>query len=348
MEKKLPTQLNVHPSVVIWLKLCIAMVVLMVTIGGLTRLTESGLSMTSWKPATGIFPPLTEHAWQEEFSRYRQSPEYQKKNFGMTLSEFQNIFWLEYIHRLAGRLTGMIFILPFLFFWFRNMLPKRVIWQLLGILGLGAFQGIVGWLMVKSGLKDQPYVSPYWLAFHLVMAMTIFSLLLIRTVTLNTDTVELKKKHTATFQLLLLSIGCVFFQMIMGAFVAALDAGMIYNTFPDMNGAMIPSGLFPAELGLRAWAEDVTTSQFMHRLGAYLTAFIIAITGVILFNKKSYRKYGVTILCFVSLQFLLGVTTLLWQVPIAIASLHQIVAFLLLGSLLVSIVRYQGYQPLRP
>lgn len=318
----------------IWLYACVFMVCLMVTIGGLTRLTGSGLSMTDWKPATGFIPPLSESSWIEHFESYKETPEYIHKNNHMDLEDFKGIFWLEFIHRVMGRITGIFFIVPLIFFWASGHMNRRLKISLVGILFLGGAQGLVGWFMVKSGLKDMPYVDPYWLAFHLSMAMIIFSLLLLQAISLSDNNrKKIPDKNNIKLMVWIATIA-VIIQMIIGAFVAGLDAGLIYNTFPDMNGQIIPDGLFPKDLGLLAIFEDVTTAQFTHRTGAYIAVVTTVIAAIKFIQTPNHKKLGVLLLFLVSLQFILGVLTIIWQVPISIASAHQVIAFILLGSLL--------------
>jgi len=307
------------------------MVAIMVMVGGITRLTESGLSMTKWKPVTGWFPPLSQEGWEEEFTDYKTSPEYLKINRGMSVDDFKSIFWLEYLHRLMGRITGLIFFLPLIYFAYKRYIDKRTATRLGGILCLGGFQAVVGWLMVSSGLKNHPYVSHLWLAFHLCTAFIIFALLFI------TALQQLyKNNNIVTYpipgyykKLCIFLIILTFIQVMWGGFVAGLDAGLVYNTFPDMNGKLIPDGLFVMSPAIINPFENVTTVQFTHRILAYILTFSVLAFWVCRPKQTSCGK-AINILPVVILtQFTLGVFTLLHAVPVHLASAHQMGALLL-------------------
>ena len=320
-----------NKPIALWLFACCMMITLMVLIGGLTRLTESGLSMTDWKPVTGWLPPIGEEAWTVEFERYRASPEYHHKNFGFSLAEFQNIFWLEYIHRVLGRLTGLVFFIPFIYFLARKHLEKPLILKLCGILLLGATQGVVGWLMVKSGLKDNPFVSPVWLSTHLGVAFFIFSVVFWQALNLWSPAQENAPKSSNIRKFTWVVVIAIYLQILLGGMVAGSDAGLAYNTWPDMNGELIPAGLTVMEPWYANPLQNVTMIQFNHRLGAYIVATLVFLLSILLLRKgdDAMHKPAIALLCMLALQMVLGVKTLLFAVPISLASAHQMIALLL-------------------
>jgi cytochrome c oxidase assembly protein subunit 15 len=310
-----------------WLTACTLMVALIVVIGGLTRLTESGLSIVEWKPVTGTLPPLSESAWQEEFLHYQQSPQYQKINKGMTLAEFKHIFWLEYAHRLLGRLIGIVFLLPLLYALHKRYVPQKIKKRLWMIFALGGIQGAIGWWMVSSGLINEPRVSPILLAFHLGTAFLIFSLLLwslldVLDLPLADSTPDILSIRRAGWAL----TGLIFLQVLLGALVAGLDAGLTYNTYPLMDGRIIPEGLALLHPAWRNFLENVTTVQFDHRLIAHLllisvVAFCFALPRHVI--DRHVRRLAAIMALALLLQFGLGVATLLSVVAIPLASAHQ-------------------------
>lgn len=313
-----------------WLFSCCFMVVCMVVIGGVTRLTGSGLSMTDWQPITGWLPPLTDSQWLKEFYNYQKSPEFNEINMGMDLNGFKSIFWLEYIHRVAGRLTGLVFLLPLIFFIFKKQINKSLGLKLGGILLLGLSQGIIGWLMVKSGLKDNPHVSQYWLAFHLCTAFILFALLFLTALGQYHGKAKLfiGNANIAKFSVFVTFI--VFLQIFMGALVAGLNAGMIYNTYPLMDGAIIPNNIYTYPLSI---FEDIKTVQFNHRMMAVFVSICIFIFWLKLRKTSLYDASNALIFVLI-VQFTLGVVTLVNNVPILYASLHQVVALILFSILL--------------
>lgn len=298
-------------------------------IGGLTRLTGSGLSMTGWEPITGWFPPISDAAWQEEFARYQQSPQYLKVNSWMGVTEFKEIFWLEFIHRLIGRIAGCVFLFPLIYFVYKRAISKALALRFSSIFVLGAVQATIGWLMVSSGLKDEPRVSQYWLAFHLSTAFVLFAILLWLALWQSSKD-KLRFNKLPYFAMGINAL--IFLQVIMGAFVAGLHAGLIYNTFPLMDGAIIPSSLFPLDSWHKSLFEDVKTVQFVHRSMAYLIVVMIILFW---FVKRKVALAGGqkraidALLVMVFVQFLLGVATLLMAVPVALASAHQMGALVL-------------------
>lgn len=323
-----------HPDkgIIIWLYTGCALVFLMVLIGGITRLTESGLSMVDWKLVSGSIPPLNEQEWNDAFDRYKQFPEYQIKNTDFTLSDFKSIFWWEFIHRLLGRLIGLVFIVPFIYFVAKKRIKGRLFKQLCFLLLLGGMQGLIGWYMVKSGLVNQPDVSHLRLALHLITAFITFgftqwiAISLIYTERRTGEAMQrLNKWLRALFLLLVV-------QIIYGAFVAGLNAGLYYNTFPKMGDQWIPDELLYLQPWYMNFIEHVTGVQFAHRLLAYvISAMVLLIyvkirrTGELL----SMRPQGNTLLAILMVQVGLGIFTLLYAVPIALGVLHQIGAFFL-------------------
>ncbi len=302
-----------------WLQCCIVLVLCMVAIGGLTRLTESGLSIVEWKLMSGIFPPLTEAGWQQTFADYQKTPEFIHKNSGMDVSGFKRIYWLEYIHRLLGRLIGLAFLLPLCWITLKHAVPCRTLKQLWGVFILICVQGAVGWLMVKSGLVHNPWVSPYRLAFHLSLATVILGALYYILKSLRHD---LQGRGTGYAVLAIIAI-----QIIWGAFVAGLDAGMIYNNFPLMGDVWMPDELFST--GFTGIFEHHATVQFIHRWFAFV------VLAVICWQEWRLRSKEALLVCLIAcVQLVLGIATLLSVVDITLASLHQLVAmFLVLAQL---------------
>jgi cytochrome c oxidase assembly protein subunit 15 len=316
------------------------MVALMVLIGGLTRLTNSGLSIVEWNPIHGVIPPLNESEWMEEFAKYQQSPEYLKINHGMLLDEFKSIFALEYIHRLVGRIAGAIFLLPLLFFAFKKHIPFALGKRLALIFALGLCQGVIGWYMVKSGLVDDPHVSHFRLALHLTFAFVIYGMLF-------WYGLEVQKPGTRTplpgYRFSLALTALILLQTIFGAFVAGLDAGLVYNEFPKMGGVWIPQELYNSfsNVGLDGILHDPVSVQFLHRV----IALIVTLT-VLAFSIRHYRLRTPVYLLVLALflQVGLGIATLTHEVPVALASAHQMGA-LLLFSIALFINRNMLYRP---
>lgn len=307
-----------------WLLICCAILFSLVVLGGVTRLTGSGLSITDWRPVTGVLPPMSEQGWQEAFDLYRASPEYQKVNRGMSMSEFKVIYGYEYAHRLLARLLGLVFAVPLAWFWLKGRIPPRLRWPLLGLLGLGMLQGYMGWFMVKSGLVDIPRVSPYRLAAHLSLALVIYGVMfwlalgLLRP-RLAAASAALGRGLRPLLVLLALAI-------LWGAFVAGLRAGMVYNTFPLMGGKWIPDGLMHLEPVWRNWFENTATVQFTHRvlaLGTLLLVLVLWIRALRLPLSGTQRLAFHLLLATTLAQALLGIKTLLMFVPVGLGAAHQ-------------------------
>jgi cytochrome c oxidase assembly protein subunit 15 len=306
-----------------WLVVCAALVFVMVLLGGVTRLTESGLSIVEWKPVTGILPPVSDHDWQQEFDKYRQFPEYQKVKRDLSLDAFKRIWWMEYSHRLFGRAIGVVFLVPFLWFLTRRELPAGLHGPLWLLFLLGAAQGAVGWFMVKSGLVDRPDVSQIRLALHLGLALAIYLGML----WLAFGLLWPPARRGGGLAWVVLSAALL--QAMLGALVAGLDAGQHYNTFPLMDGQWLPPGLDALAPWWRNLVDNPITVQFQHRLGAYgLTALALWLWA----RGASQARHW--LLVALALQLALGILTLVYVVPIPLAAAHQAGAVLLLTAAL--------------
>jgi cytochrome c oxidase assembly protein subunit 15 len=315
----------------IWLYVMAVLVLAMVVVGGATRLTESGLSITSWKPIAGVIPPLTDADWQAEFEAYRQIPQ-GVQNAWMGIEDFKYIFWWEWAHRFLGRFLGFAFAIPFLVF----LVQRRFSWSLAGPLAglfvLGGFQGVLGWWMVSSGLTQLTSVSQYRLAAHLFAASLLFIALI--WVARRLEPRQAAGTGTAGWPIWGLLV-LIEMQIVAGAFVAGIDAGMGYNTWPLMDGALIPRGLAVIEPFWRNLFENGLTVQFIHRMVAY---FIVAYVGWLLWRQARHGGFGGVhgwlprIAALVGLQVVLGIWTLLAMVPISLALGHQALAFMLAGA----------------
>lgn len=319
--------------ILLWLYLCLFCVGAMVLVGGVTRLTESGLSIVQWKLISGILPPLSDDGWKQEFEAYQTSPEYHKKNTGMSVTEFKQIFWLEWAHRLLGRATGLVFAVPLLYFALRRKMDGPLIRRcVIAALLVGA-QGGVGWIMVKSGLIDDPRVSPLKLSMHLCLAFSVFCHVL-WTIWLITPQPTQEAPFPPRRKLAIRFItAMVFLQIIFGAWVAGMDAGMTYNTWPLMDGDFAPPGMMSLSPWHRNFIENIPQVQFQHRTFAFFVAGAVLIY-VAKFWRRQAKPQQRSILALgtvVKLQFSLGVLTLLHVVPVGLASLHQMVALLLLA-----------------
>lgn len=317
-------------AVTLWLTITAVLVVAMVLIGGLTRLTESGLSIVEWKLLDGIFPPVSEEAWHVEFSAYKTSPEYLLVNKGFELNDFKRIFWLEYLHRVLGRIIGLVLLIPYLYFLARKALPKPLIKRMGFACVLVALQGTVGWIMVASGLDDQPRVDPIKLALHLSLAI---SLLMVLLWTRWQITGMRPAPHIQRGGSIRLLVGLIAVQIVLGAIVAGLDAGYSYNTFPLMDGHWIPSELHLQSPWWVNHLENIRTVQFQHRVGAWATLALSLLVVAAHWRHAlaEQRVYLRSLGWVVGLQFGLGVMTLLSGMNIALASAHQLGAVLLLG-----------------
>jgi heme a synthase len=324
-----------------WLIGVAALIALMVLVGGATRLTESGLSIVEWKPVAGTLPPLTEAQWHEAFEGYKKIPQYRELNAGMTLAEFKTIFWWEWSHRLLGRFIGVAYLLPFVYFLWRGALSAELKRRLWLIFGLGALQGAVGWWMVASGLTQRTEVSQYRLAAHLILALVIFASIVWTVRRMHVRPAAATAARLKLFSQLLL--GLTFLQIYFGALVAGLRAGRAYNTWPTIDGAFIPSAerLFFETPWWRNLFDNVLTVQFEHRMTAYLL-LVVALWHAI--NATRARAGAVVggawwLVAAVLLQAVLGILTLLSQVPIGLALAHQAVAIVVLAIAVVNVER---------
>jgi cytochrome c oxidase assembly protein subunit 15 len=314
--------------VAIWLFVCCAMIFVMVVLGGVTRLTHSGLSIVEWRPLLGWMPPLSDAAWADLFQKYQATPEFRQLNHAMTLQEFKPIFWMEYVHRLWGRLIGVVFLIPFLAFAATGRIERRLWPQFVAVFLLGAFQGALGWYMVKSGLIERPDVSQYRLAAHLGTAFVIYACLL--WLALDLFYAGTRDATGAAAQRLwrhALGLGgLIFVTVLAGALVAGLDAGFAYNTFPLMGGRIVPEGA----LELRPWYlnffENVATVQFTHRVLAIAT-FVLVTAFWLKARQRGLRGAAQTaanvFMALTWLQVALGISTLVLVVPVPLAAAHQ-------------------------
>ena len=324
------------------------LIVTMALVGGATRLTESGLSIVEWKPVTGTLPPLNQEQWTQAFDAYKTIPQYRELNAGMTLGEFKTIFWWEWSHRLLGRMIGAAFLLPFLWFLWRGALSADLRLRLWLIFGLGALQGVVGWWMVASGLSERVEVSHYRLATHLMLALLIFSAIvwtLRRMVDGAASTAPLRLKLTGVALLVL-----TFVQLYLGALVAGLRAGRIYNTWPDIDGALIPSTarLFFDEPWWRNLFDNTLTVQFEHRMAAYALfalAILHAIDAVRSRAGAAVVRGALWLVAVITLQATLGILTLVNQVPTFLALTHQAVAMSVVTLAIFQAERLVARQP---
>ncbi|MEE4202107.1 MAG: COX15/CtaA family protein [Halieaceae bacterium] len=315
-----------------WLTVCAAVIFGMILLGGVTRLTDSGLSMVEWKPIMGIVPPLNEAEWQQAFDKYKQFPEYQKVNQGMDMAGFKVIFMYEYLHRVLGRLIGLLFFLPLVFFAVRGMVRPGLMPKLLGLLFLGGCQGLLGWYMVQSGLVDRPDVSQYRLTAHLGLAVAIYAAMV--WVIIGLVSPHRVASHHATIWPLIM-VAVVYLMILSGGFVAGTDAGYAYPTWPLMGDRFIPPTLY-AEGWISAF-EQVTTIHFNHRMFAYLVVVLIGAAvwrGLARSTDRRVRLASSLMLAAVLVQASLGVSTVLSQVAIPIAASHQAGAVLLLTTVI--------------
>jgi heme a synthase len=321
-----------YGAVAAWLFVCCALIFLMVVVGGITRLTLSGLSISEWQPVVGIVPPLSAADWVAEFAKYQLIPEYRVVHYGMMLDEFKSIYWWEYAHRLLGRLIGIAFAGPFVWFLVRGKLPRRLVPPLCGILLLGFTQGALGWYMVESGLADRIEVSQYRLVAHLALALAIFAAIL--WVALNIARGPARAapgrgwRRAGETVLVLVAL-----TIVAGGFVAGTRAGLTYNTFPLMDGRLVPQGYAQLRPFVLNWFENVAAVQFDHRLLAAATAIVILLVWVASWRAvlpQSARTALHGLLAVGLLQVALGIATLVLVVPIRLAAAHQAGAVLLL------------------
>ena len=310
----------------LWLMLVALVILVMVMVGGLTRLTGSGLSITEWQPIMGAIPPLTDAAWSEAFEKYKLIPQFQQLNSDMTLAGFKEIFWWEWSHRFLGRFLGLLFFVPFCWFAATGVIARKEWPRMLLLFALGGLQGLIGWWMVKSGLETRVTVSQYRLAIHLGAAIILLGAIL------WTALDYLRPGRTGWAPKLVMGfIGLIYFQILLGALVAGLHAGLIYNTWPDMNGGFIPQESFFYSPWWRNFFENPALAQFDHRMTAYaLAGLTIAIYANALRQGPGKAKTsGKIATVMVTLQIFLGIVTLLYRAPLALSATHQLLAALL-------------------
>ncbi|MCG3187464.1 MAG: Heme A synthase [Rhodocyclaceae bacterium] len=333
--KSAPMKPPEQRAVACWLLICAALVLLMVGIGGVTRLTHSGLSITEWQPIVGTLPPLSDADWQALFVKYQATPEYRLVNHDMDMDGFKSIFWWEYAHRLLGRGIGVVFLLPYLYFLIRGRIHGRLSWQLAGIFLLGGVQGFVGWYMVASGLVDRPSVSHFRLTVHLGLAFLIFAALYwVGLGLLAPRTSPAAGSRAARLAGLADGLVLLLFVMVLsGGLVAGLRAGKAYNTFPLMNAHFVPPEIMMIEPWWANFFFNMATVQFDHRLIAWLLVLCIPLLAWQVVRHARWARSGAFLLLgFFALQFTLGVATLLHQVPVALGAAHQTGAVLLFGA----------------
>jgi cytochrome c oxidase assembly protein subunit 15 len=317
-----------------WLLVVAALVFLVASVGGATRLTGSGLSIVEWRPITGVLPPLSEAGWQVEFEKYKAIPQFRELNRGMSLDEFRMIYWWEWLHRLLGRAIGAVFLLPFLWFLWRGWIAPGLRWRLWTLFGLGAAQGAVGWWMVASGLQDRVNVSPYRLAFHLTLACLIFAMTLWTAQRLRPRApIEAPARMRSTALMLL---AMVLVQIYLGALVAGLRAGLVYNTWPLIDGALVPdpARLFFERPWWRNFFENALMVQFNHRMAGY-ALWMLAVLHVADVARTVRGGRALTgalaLAAGVTVQAAIGILTLQYQSPLGLALLHQAMAVVVLA-----------------
>jgi cytochrome c oxidase assembly protein subunit 15 len=318
-----------------WLLCVAAMIFLTLVVGGATRLTESGLSIVEWKPVTGTLPPMSDADWQGEFTKYQATPQYRELNRGMSLGQFKTIFWWEWSHRILARTTGAVFLLPFVFFLWRGWVPQRLRLRLWTIFAGGASLGAVGWLMVASGLVGRTSVSQYWLAFHLTLASTVYAAVLwtARQLTPQPESVAPRRLRIVALIIAVL----VLCQIYLGALVAGLNAGLVFNTWPLIDGALVPDAarLWFVTPTWRNLFENTLTVQFDHRMVAYTIwlAAMLHLAGA--WRVQAARRGALLLAALVTLQAALGIVTLLHQAALPLAMAHQLMAILVFTAALV-------------
>lgn len=319
-----------------WLLTISVLIFLMIAFGGLVRLTRSGLSIVEWNVITGIIPPLSENHWQSEFALYKQSPEYKKINFGMNLVDFKFIYHMEFWHRFFGRILGLFYLVPLSLFLYKRWIPRKEIWRYLGIGLLFVLQGVIGWLMVKSGLEDRPSVSHIRLTLHLLGALALLTACLWSAFThLLPPRILISSRIRKMSKLLLITLTL---QIAAGGLVAGLKAGYVSNTFPLMFQELIPNGLLSLQPTVINLLDNPTTVHFQHRWFGF---FILGISALVYWLGRReisrllrYATVAVFGLCLI--QIFLGILTVMSSIAISIASLHQIVAIALFGSSLLA------------
>ena len=324
-----------------WLLLITFLVALMIIVGGLTRLTDSGLSITRWEIISGILPPLSLNGWEKSFTLYKQIPEYKLLNSSMTLEQFKSIYWWEYTHRLLGRIVGLFYLIPLFYFTFKKMIKKKSLISLYIILILIFFQGFIGWYMVKSGLTERTDVSHYRLALHLTLAFIIFILLLWNYLKYKNQKIFIHNKKLPSY-LPISFIFCMLVQICVGAFVSGLDAGQIYQSWPLMNQSYFPDDVNIKDLFSMKAFETPSIVQFIHRNIAYFIILLFSFIATIIYRNKDFvylRSAVLLVFVFLFLQTFLGILTVLSGAQIILASMHQIGSILLITTSLILVFK---------
>ncbi|HEX6313731.1 MAG TPA: COX15/CtaA family protein [Gemmatimonadaceae bacterium] len=326
-----------HRKVRRWLIVTAISVVATIAVGGATRLTESGLSITEWKPVTGVIPPVTEDAWHAAYQQYLRIPEARTVHAGITLSQFKALYWWEWAHRLAGRLVGLVVLVPFAWFWYRKQLPRELVPRLASLPLLVGAQGVLGWYMVTSGLAERTSVSPYRLVAHLSLALLIFGIAVWTAASLGKSRAAQGAAAATVRPVVFALTASVVLTMMSGGFVAGLDAGRIFNEFPLMGGQLVPQG-YASQPGIRNWFENPIAAQFNHRVLAVTLALSIWVAWLWAERRWpiDHRRWMRVAATVVTVQVALGITTLLSGAPVGWAMLHQLAAVALLAALLVA------------
>ncbi len=317
--------------VALWLFVCCALIFAMVVLGGVTRLTRSGLSIVEWDPIMGAVPPLTQARWEQTFDKYKQTPEYTKVNSGMSIEEFKGIFYMEWAHRLLGRLIGAVFLIPFVYFLVRRRITRELAPKLIVMFVLGGLQGALGWYMVKSGLVDIPRVSAYRLTAHLAFAVVIYAYIFWTALGLLYPP-EPRPAPRGLGRFGAAVTALIFLMILSGGFVAGNKAGFAFNTFPWMNGRFFPEGMYAMQPLWSNLFENIATVQFNHRLLAYLLCLVIPVfwwQAMRVALPARARLAAHFLLGWLAVQVLLGIATLLYAVPVPLAAAHQAVALVL-------------------
>ena len=324
-----------------WLLLITFLVALMIFVGGLTRLTDSGLSITRWDLISGILPPLSLNDWEKSFSLYKQIPEYKLINLSMTLEQFKTIYWWEYIHRLLGRFVGLFYLIPLCYITFKKVIKKNSLISLYIILILIFVQGFIGWYMVKSGLTERTDVSHYRLSLHLTLAFVIFILLLWNYFKYKNQKTLIRNKKLPSYLLIFFTF-CILVQISIGAFVSGLDAGQIYQSWPLMNHGYFPDDSSPKDLFSMKAFDTPSIVQFVHRNVAYFIILLFSFIAIIIFRNKDFiylRSAVLLVFIFLFLQTLLGILTVLSGAQIVLASMHQIGSIFLIATSLILVFK---------
>ena len=324
-----------------WLLLITFLVALMIFVGGLTRLTDSGLSITRWDLISGILPPLSLNDWEKSFSLYKQIPEYKLINLSMTLEQFKTIYWWEYIHRLLGRFVGLFYFIPLVYITSKKVIKKNSLISLYIILILIFVQGFIGWYMVKSGLTERTDVSHYRLSLHLTLAFVIFILLLWNYFKYKNQKTLIRNKKLPSYLLIFFTF-CILVQISIGAFVSGLDAGQIYQSWPLMNHGYFPDDSSPKDLFSMKAFDTPSIVQFVHRNVAYFIILLFSFIVIIIFRNKDFiylRSAVLLVFIFLFLQTLLGILTVLSGAQIVLASMHQIGSIFLIATSLILVFK---------